>query len=441
MRMGGRLLDYPTPPDAEKENESISRARYLLRANLLLLAGILVLAAAVGYLVVSQVSLREQTRALARQNVTLTQTVASIGKAQSDVNTALTSHMEAAREQTQLDLDGMQRQLADSLAQLETDLITKVSALRDEWASKLTATSTELSGDISGLHEDIAAFEKQSNTTVQEMQTRLSAQATDFQARLQATAADLQKAQDQLRSLGASVKQNLAGVDSQMKGALDQLTASMGTLQKDAAALQDNLSRLMLDAPNIYQQVRASVVQVKASLPNGEGTGSGFLYGSGQDHIVTADHVIVNSTSVRVITSTGETIEAKVVASNKEHDIALLELDRPMNAAPLPMTDSSKVVVGEPVLLVGTPLNEPGSATAGIISGLGRTESYNGYTVRGLMQYDAAANPGNSGGPLFNNRGEVVGISVAGVLPGNGNGINFAMPSNTIASVISGIVR
>ncbi|MDP3064481.1 MAG: trypsin-like peptidase domain-containing protein, partial [Chloroflexota bacterium] len=155
----------------------------------------------------------------------------------------------------------------------------------------------------------------------------------------------------------------------------------------------------------------------------------------------TAHHVIKDATLIRVVTETGQVIFATVAASSQERDVAVLRLPIALSTSPLQLGDSDALEVGQPVLLMGSPLGEPGTVTTGIVSALHRTETYEGYTVRDMVQFDAATNRGNSGGPLFNSKGEVVGIAVAGVVPTSGSGINFAVPSNSVAVVLASALR
>jgi S1-C subfamily serine protease len=274
--------------------------------------------------------------------------------------------------------------------------------------------------------------------------SQLGKQSKDLGAAL----ADVQSARARLDTIDTALAQGLASLDSKLQQDIRDLTDSVDGLRKQATALSERTTtlaeqsaRLLLDTPAIHKQVKNAVVQVKVTKAAGEGTGSGFIYGADGRTVVTAHHVIRDALLIRIVTESGQSTFATVLASSQERDVAILRLPAAVSATTLQLGDSDTLEVGQPVVLVGTPLGEPGTVTTGIVSALHRTETYEGYTVRDMVQFDAATNRGNSGGPLLNARGEVVGIAVAGVVPTSGSGINFAVPSNAVAVVLADALR
>ncbi|MGH9936457.1 MAG: trypsin-like peptidase domain-containing protein, partial [Blastocatellia bacterium] len=162
------------------------------------------------------------------------------------------------------------------------------------------------------------------------------------------------------------------------------------------------------------------------------GTGAGFIVDPG-GLIVTNQHVIVNADRIRVKLHDGRTHAATVIGADNATDLALLKI--PSNSLePLELGDSDAVRVGDPVIAIGNPLEYERSVTAGIISALGR-KVYDAEPFENFIQTDAAINRGNSGGPLLNKRGEVIGVNT--VIRSDGRGISFAVPSNVVKRVVA----
>ncbi len=149
--------------------------------------------------------------------------------------------------------------------------------------------------------------------------------------------------------------------------------------------------------------------------------------------IVTNQHVIVNADRIRVKLLDGRTQAAKVIGVDHATDLALLKIEA-NNLEPLPLGDSDAVRVGDPVIAIGNPLEYERSVTAGIISAKGR-KVYENEPFEDFIQTDAAINRGNSGGPLLNRRGEVIGVNT--VIRSDGRGISFAVPINVVKRVVA----
>jgi S1-C subfamily serine protease len=176
--------------------------------------------------------------------------------------------------------------------------------------------------------------------------------------------------------------------------------------------------------------------------------GSGFVIDK-SGHILTNAHVVVGASKVDIGFSNGSSYPATVVGFDRSTDVAVLKVDVPQDAlTPLPLGDSSKVQVGEPVVAIGNPLGEDRTVTAGIVSAVQRDISSlePGIQIPGAIQTDAAINHGNSGGPLINNRGEVIGINsqILSDNPSNPEsgsiGIGFAIPINLAKNIAQQLI-
>jgi putative serine protease PepD len=222
-------------------------------------------------------------------------------------------------------------------------------------------------------------------------------------------------------------------------------SSSSGTAQtvKDGA----------LTIGQIYDRTNASVVEITVTTqapadgPMGSGTaqaqGSGFVYDS-SGHVITNAHVVDGAQSAKVRFADGKTYDATAVGLDASTDLAVLKVEAPSSALhPLELADSSQAAVGDVVVAIGSPFGLENSVTAGIVSALGRSmKAPNGYTITGSIQTDAAINHGNSGGPLLDLDGKVVGVNAQIESESGGNdGVGFAIPSSTVKSIVTQILE
>ena len=205
-----------------------------------------------------------------------------------------------------------------------------------------------------------------------------------------------------------------------------------------------------LTATQIYQRASTGVVAIKAVTSEGEDSGTGIVLND-EGLILTNDHVVAGARSIVAGPgkSSSVTRSARLVGEEANDDLALIRID-PSGLAlkPLNLVSSSSVQVGDPVYAIGNPYGLDETLTRGIVSALGRAISApNGSTIAGAIQTDAALNPGNSGGPLLNAQGEVIGVNsqiasdaarTEGSQPGS-TGVGFAIASNTVAGAIKKI--
>jgi S1-C subfamily serine protease len=175
----------------------------------------------------------------------------------------------------------------------------------------------------------------------------------------------------------------------------------------------------------------------------GTATGSGFLI-DGDGHVLTNAHVVQGAQRVDVqFSEDGESQQAEVVGMDPSSDIALLKVDDAQGATPLPLGDSTRAEVGDPVVAIGNPFGLDRTVTSGIVSALQRQiQAPNGFSISDVIQTDAAVNPGNSGGPLLDASGQVIGINSQIASQGGGNeGVAFAVPIATAREVVSQILE
>jgi S1-C subfamily serine protease len=201
----------------------------------------------------------------------------------------------------------------------------------------------------------------------------------------------------------------------------------------------------------VYKRVLPSVVNITSTalvfdffygtVPQ-QGQGSGFILDKA-GHILTNFHVVAGANrGVEVQLSDKRKFAARVIGTDRTHDLALLQIDAP-NLQPVTLADSSELNVGQKVYAIGNPFGLAGTMTRGIISAIRPIRSADGAPIEDAIQTDAAINPGNSGGPLLNSSGDVIGINT--MIASNGadqsSGIGFAIPINTAKAVLADLLK
>jgi putative serine protease PepD len=193
----------------------------------------------------------------------------------------------------------------------------------------------------------------------------------------------------------------------------------------------------------LYKRSKDAVVEIHASDGGGGGaTGSGFVIDK-QGHIVTNQHVVAGGGAVSVEFSDGSEVDAEIVGTDPSTDIAVLDVNRPpAELTALSFTSEGSLEVGEPVVAIGSPFGLAGTLTTGVISALGREiESPNGFTIENAVQTDAALNNGNSGGPVLDLQGRVVGVAAQiRSESGGSQGIGYAVPGDTARRVAADLI-
>jgi len=190
--------------------------------------------------------------------------------------------------------------------------------------------------------------------------------------------------------------------------------------------------------PTIYEQLKPSVVLIQTN----HGLGSGFVYDS-EGHIITNYHVIEDADTIQVTFYDGNVTEAIIVGMDIYSDLAVIKIEfKVTDLRPVVLGSSSELRVGEPVAAMGNPFGLSDTLTVGVVSSLERTlDAVGGYMIIDIIQIDAAVNPGNSGGPLVNLKGQVVGVNTAiQSETGTFAGIGFAVPSDTVKREIGDLI-
>jgi S1-C subfamily serine protease len=232
------------------------------------------------------------------------------------------------------------------------------------------------------------------------------------------------------------------------------LNGPMGTFRLTETQAAPTLDPEEEQNVSVYRRALPSVVNITSTqvaydffyqpVPE-QGQGSGFIIDK-QGHILTNNHVVEGAQSVEVALANKKRYKAAVLGTDKAHDIALLQINNAPDLQPAVLADSSHLAVGQRVYAIGNPFGFQGTMTRGIISALRSVELPSGVKIDNAIQTDAAVNPGNSGGPLLNSHGEVIGITT--MIAGNPNGgaaqsagIGFAIPISTAKAVLDDFAR
>lgn len=283
------------------------------------------------------------------------------------------------------------------------------------------------------LNQQINAMSKQLTVFQDEQATRISAVSDKFESHRQETITKIVTLEDNIGEAAT----RLGTLEDGVTVLEDEITV----LEDEITVLANKLSQPVLDANKIYQTVSKGIARVS----DGERTvGSGFVLDT-KGHVVTAHHVVERLSKIYVILPDGRVSTALITGSCTYSDIAILTLQDELVIEPLTLADSSTVNIGEPVVTIGNPLELTGTVTSGIISQINRFVEikYESQTrwVANIIQFDAAVNFGNSGSPLLNSEGEVIGMVIARVEPDRGDGIYYAVSSNKVKRVATSLIE
>ena len=403
-------------------------------------------------------------------------------KLSADLATAddrLSADLASAENRLSADLATAESKLSADLASAENKFSADLAATKDELSSDLTAVedelSTELSTTTASLLTDLSSLSNQLAEKADELAGQLAALDTTLSGALTSTAAELRgqvqtvsarvtevnaalaeadsALEEQLTLQGTESRDALASISSDVGAVtsdvnaittdLTTLSADLDILENDTSQLVAQTARALLDASPLYDSVIDGVVEV---LEAGEVSGSGFVYAADTRYVVTAWHVVENASDISVRLSDGTEVTASVAGSDRAEDLAILELEGPADVPLLPLADYSQLAVGQPVLVIGSPSALAGTATTGVISALDRDNDdfqqsdFFCEDCTNMVQIDAPVNPGNSGGPVFNTTGEVIGIVSWQFTSGDDSGLNFAVSALTIQALVDTVI-
>jgi S1-C subfamily serine protease len=244
------------------------------------------------------------------------------------------------------------------------------------------------------------------------------------------------------QQLAASQEQQAAEISAlhnEMLATGEETLAKIDALDDELSGITSEMEQALINAGQLYEEVSQSIVRIS----DGENMlGSGFAFDA-EGHILTNNHVIKGHNLIYIISADGRTAMATIIGSCEHSDVAVLDQSLPIPA--LTLADSSAVKAGEPVIVIGSPFGLPATVTSGVVSQTDRiaeiTDEAETMGVANIIQFDAAVNFGNSGGPLLNPAGEVIGMVIARIDPAAGDGVYYAISSNKVSRVATSLIE
>ena len=233
---------------------------------------------------------------------------------------------------------------------------------------------------------------------------------------------------------------HIGALSSELATFRGETLARIGSLGDELEGVAAALEQSVMDTSGVYQRVSPAIVKIS----DGEKIiGTGFVLDP-EGHILTPHHVVQDRAQIDVILPDGAISAATIVGTCEYSDIAVLTLKEALTVEALTLVDSATVKIGEPVIVIGNPLELSGTITSGIVSQTDRFVEIrydlgSGW-VANLIQFDAAVNFGNSGSPLLNSSGEVIGMVIGRVDPNLGDGIYYAVSSNKVRRVADSLI-
>ena len=292
--------------------------------------------------------------------------------------------------------------------------IKQLTSSQNENTAQINAMKNSEDSQITTLNAELASFQAVNGTSFANLQNRIE----NNDLNIGSLGEKIDATSSSISTLNSQIDSNLKSMSEQISNIIPALAAA-----------------------KVYSKVSPSIVQIT------DGTytyGTGFIYDT-SGHVITAAHVIQGISDITVILPDGTISKVSVVGSVLHSDVSVLKLAVTTSLTPVTLAADNSVAVGDAVLAVGHPYDLTNSLTTGVVSQIHRFESIDTSSDRhwlaDLIQFDAAVNPGNSGGPLFDENGNVVGMVVAGINPIFGSDINFAVSSARINQVANELIQ
>jgi len=287
-----------------------------------------------------------------------------------------------------------------------------------------------INGQVNTLNQRLAGFESQQTAGIQAISDNIAALKSSTEGNLSA-----------LQSQAAGTRSDINSLKTDISAAASNISALGKRLDITDASVA-GLSGSIANIPAVYQKAVKAVVRIT----NGQTeSGSGFIYDSA-GHVVTAYHVVDGLSPIYIMLYDGRVVHAIIQGYDSVSDVAVLKLDLNPSVEPLQIADSAKIQIGQVVMVIGSPgdsedpLGLKNTLTSGIISQVNQYVVVEDRATPNLIQVDAPVNFGNSGGPLFDSSGKVVGIADARIDPTIGDGISWAISSNKVKRVADSII-
>ena len=291
---------------------------------------------------------------------------------------------------------------------------------------------------INLMRGELNAFQNEHAARAEASHEELLSLKNELQTELASLGTEIGKSIAHTADLESKIDTNLDMIDS-LENEVGANAASIGTMKQELAETIGPAGSFM-NASDVYREASQAVVRIN----DGQRTvGSGFVYSS-EGHILTAHHVTNQLDEIYAVFPDGRVFPASVVGSCAFSDVAVLELDSTSVFEPPMISDSNAIKIGHPVAVIGSPFDLAESLNTGVVSQVNRFADieYDNQVrwVSNLIQFDAAVNSGNSGGPLFDSDGSVIGLVIARVEPVEGDGIYYAVSSNKLKRVADSII-
>ena len=303
--------------------------------------------------------------------------------------------------------------------------------------------SYTLNQQVNYLSQQLTVYQREQIERIGAVSNELAGLRRETLVKFDSLKGEIDKTNTEIGNLKDELKNEIGNTTERFDALESEINKTLGRisdLEEDIGEIADKLPESVMNASEVYQKVSQTTVRVS----DGEAIiGSGFIFDA-ESHVITAHHVIENLSTIYVVLADGRHAKASVTGSCERSDVAVLTLQDKLLVDPLTLADSDQVSIGEPVATIGNPFDMTETLTTGVVSQTDRYISidYNAGTraVANLIQFDAPANPGNSGCPLVNSSGEVIGMVIARIGATTGDGINYAVSSNKVGRVAKSLI-